>query len=81
MGNSSNNQPQPKEKSGGKNFFDAVAEGGRMARDARIGAIGVEPIRQLHREGKHEEAQQRAKELIKEVAELKGRYSDEAIQS
>lgn len=65
MGNNSNNQTQPKEKSGWQKIFDAIAEGGRMARDARIGAIGVEPIRQLHREGKHEEAQQRAKELAK----------------
>ena len=36
-----------------------------MARDARIGAIGVEPIRQLHREGKHEEAQELAKQYAK----------------
>lgn len=36
-----------------------------MARDARIGAIGAEPIRQLYWEGKTEEANQRAKELLK----------------
>lgn len=36
-----------------------------MARDARIGAIGAEPIRQLYWEGKTEEADQRAKELLK----------------
>lgn len=36
-----------------------------MARDARIGAIGAEPIRQLYWEGKTDEANQRAKELLK----------------
>lgn len=65
MGSSSNNQTQPKQKSGWQKIFDAIAEGGRMARDARIGAIGVEPIRQLHREGKHEEAQELAKQYAK----------------
>ena len=47
------------------NFFDYLLEGSRMARDARIGAIGAEPIRQLYWEGKTEEANQRAKELLK----------------
>ena len=47
------------------NFFDYILEGSRMARDARIGAIGAEPIRQLYWEGKTEEANQRAKELLK----------------
>ncbi len=30
------------------NFLDYILEGSRMARDARIGAIGAEPIRQLY---------------------------------
>lgn len=47
------------------NFFDYILEGSRMARDARIGAIGAEPIRQLYWEGKTDEANQRAKELLK----------------
>lgn len=36
-----------------------------MARDARIGAVGAEPIRQLYWEGKTDEANKRAKELLK----------------
>ena len=36
-----------------------------MSRDARIGAIGAEPIRQLYREGKTEEAQELAKQYAK----------------
>ncbi len=35
-----------------------------MARDARIGAIGAEPIRQLYWEGKTEDADRLAKELL-----------------
>ena len=65
MGNNSNNQTQPKEKSGWQKIFDAIAEGGRMSRDARIGAIGAEPVRQLYHEGKTEEAQELAKQYAK----------------
>jgi hypothetical protein len=52
-------------KSFGQKLWEAILEGSRMSRDARIGAVGAEPIRQLYSEGKTEEAQQRAKELAK----------------
>lgn len=48
-----------------KKVMEAIAEGGRMARDARIGAVGAEPIRQLYQEGKTEQAQDLAKQYAK----------------
>lgn len=48
-----------------KKLASAISEGSRMARDARIGAIGAEQIRELYNEGKTEEAQELAKQYAK----------------
>lgn len=58
------NQPT-EEKPWYKKLASAISEGSRMARDARIGAVGAEPIRQLYREGQTEEAQELAKQYAK----------------
>lgn len=58
------NQPS-EEKPWYKKLASAISEGGRMARDARIGAVGAGPIRQLYKEGKTEEAQELAKQYAK----------------
>ena len=48
-----------------KKVWDAISEGGRMARDARIGAIGAEQIRELYDQGESERAQELAKQYAK----------------
>jgi hypothetical protein len=48
-----------------KKVAEAISEGSRMARDARIGAIGAEPIRQLYAEGETEKAQELSKQYAK----------------
>ena len=45
-----------------KKVWDAISEGGRMARDARIGAIGAEQIRELYNQGESERAQELAQQ-------------------
>lgn len=65
MGNNVNKQTPPKEKSVWQKFFDAINEGGRMARDARIGAVGAEPIREMYNNGQVEDAQRLAKQYLK----------------
>lgn len=52
-------------KSFGQKVWEAILEGSRMSRDARIGAVGAEPIRQLYSEGKTEEAKELAKQYAK----------------
>lgn len=58
------NQPT-EEKPWYKKLASAISEGSRMARDARIGAIGAEPIRQLYAEGETEKAQELSKQYAK----------------
>ena len=65
MGSNVNKQIPPKEKSGWQKFFDAINEGGRMARDARIGVVGAEPIREMYNNGQAEDAQRLAKQYLK----------------
>lgn len=52
-------------KSFGQKVREAILEGSRMSRDAKIGAVGAEPIRQLYSEGKTEQAQDLAKQYAK----------------
>lgn len=65
MGNSTNTQTHTKEKSALQKFLDAINEGGRMARDARIGAVGAEPIREMYNNEQAEDAQRLAKQYLK----------------
>lgn len=58
------NQPT-QEKPWYKKVWDAISEGGRMARDARIGAIGAEQVRDLYRQEESEKAQELAKQYAK----------------
>jgi len=53
----------------GNNFWskllDAIKEGGMAARDAKLGAIGAQQVRDLYSEGKNQEAQDLAKQYAK----------------
>lgn len=53
----------------GNNFWsklwNAVKEGGMAARDAKIGAVGAQQVRDLYSEGKNQEAQDLAKQYAK----------------
>ena len=48
-----------------KKVSDALIEGARMGRDARIGAVGAEPLREMYANGQSEEADKLAKQYIK----------------
>lgn len=45
-----------------KKLASAISEGARMARDARIGAVGAEQVRELYRKGENEKAQKQAEQ-------------------
>lgn len=53
----------------GNNFWsklwNAIKEGGMAARDAKIGAVGAQQVRDLYSEGKNQEAQDLAKQYAK----------------
>lgn len=53
----------------GNNFWsklwNAIKEGGMAARDAKLGAIGAQQVRDLYSEGKNQEAQDLAKQYAK----------------
>lgn len=53
----------------GNNFWpklwNAVKEGGLAARDAKLGAVGAQQVRDLYSEGKNQEAQDLAKQYAK----------------
>ena len=53
----------------GNNFWskllDAIKEGGMAARDAKLGAVGAQQVRDLYSEGKNQEAQDLAKQYAK----------------
>lgn len=46
-------------------LWNAVKEGGMAARDAKLGAIGAQQVRDLYSEGKNQEAQNLAKQYAK----------------
>lgn len=46
-------------------LWNAVKEGGMAARDAKLGAIGAQQVRDLYSEGKNQEAQDLAKQYAK----------------
>ena len=46
-------------------LWNAVKEGGMAARDAKLGAIGAQQVRDLYAEGKNQEAQDLAKQYAK----------------
>lgn len=46
-------------------FWNAVKEGGMAARDAKLGAVGVQQVRDLYSEGKNQEARDLAKQYAK----------------
>lgn len=45
-----------------KKLASAISEGSRMARDARIGVVGAEQVRELYRKGENEKAQKQAEQ-------------------
>ena len=53
----------------GNNFWsklwNAIKEGGMAARDAKLGAVGAQQVRDLYSEGKNQEAQDLAKQYAK----------------
>lgn len=46
-------------------LWNAVKEGGMAARDAKLGAVGAQQVRDLYSEGKNQEAQDLAKQYAK----------------
>ena len=48
-----------------KKVSDALIEGARMGRDARIGAVGAEPLREMYASGQSEEADKLAKQYVR----------------
>lgn len=48
-----------------KSFWQKLLESGQSARDARLGAVGAQQVRDLYNEGKYEEAQELAKQYAK----------------
>lgn len=46
-------------------LWNAVKAGGMMARDAKLGAVGAQQVRDLYSEGKNQEAQDLAKQYAK----------------
>ena len=48
-----------------KSFWQKILESGQSARDARVGALGAQQVRDLYSEGKNEEAQKLAEQYAK----------------
>lgn len=48
-----------------KKIPKALIEGARMGRDARIGAVGAEPLREMYANGQSEEADRLAKQYVR----------------
>ena len=49
----------------GKSFWQKLLESGQSGRDARVGAVGAQQVRDLYNEGKTEEASELAKKYAK----------------
>lgn len=63
-----------------KKLASAISEGARMARDARIGAVGAEQVRELYRKGENEKAQKQAEQYahanIADISTALGKTTD-----